>query len=210
MSQPPHLCFYSARCKYSAMFLEALAKTPFAKEFRFVCVDPGPSGQRPPLPAYVRAVPTLMIQGEPSPRTDNEVVNWLSERRVTAGVGPGPDDGPAAIGGEMAGIGDEGWAYIGEDTGSAQGQRARLTSTMVGLDNLHMIMAANGAGGSAAPMAPAGNAGPTARQTAKSKAFDDQLAAYAAARDMDLRPRGPGGAGAPPPGYQQQMQGGRR
>jgi hypothetical protein len=79
---------------------------------------------------------------------------------------------------------------------------------MVGLDNLHMVMAPSGGGAPAA--APAGSAGPTARQSAKSKAFDDKLAAYAASRDLDLAPRGPGGAGAMPPAYQQQPQGGRR
>jgi hypothetical protein len=196
MSQPKHSCFFSKRCKFSAMFLEELSRTPFAKEFRFVCVDPDASGRRPPLPPYVKAVPTLMIDGEPEPRTDTQVMNWLSERRVMAGGGLGGDGGPEAFGGEPAGVGDEGWAYIGEDTSNAQGQRTRLTSGMVSLDNLHMIMAPS-AQPTANMMAATGAApaGATPRQSAKAKAFEDQLAAYTSARDVDMAPRGPPGGG---------------
>lgn len=189
------------------MFLEALAKTPFSKEFRFICVDPGPSGKRPALPSYVKAVPTLMIQGEAGPRTNNDVMNWLSERRLTArGTGSagaqmaGMDDGLAAFGGEMGGIGDEGFAFIGEDTANASGQQVRLTGSMASLDNLHLIntpdtairptanmLAAVGPGGG--PAAQSGSGGPGGeRQTAKAKAFDDAMAAYMAARERDLAP----------------------
>jgi hypothetical protein len=191
---PPHLCFYSARCKYSAMFLEALARTPFSKEFRFVCVDPDASGRRPPLPPYLKAVPTLMIKGEDAPRTDNNVMNWLSERRVMAGPGLSSDDGPSAFGGDMMGIGDEGWAFIGEDTSNTAGQKQRLTSGMVGLDSLHLTMAPDvrPTANMMAAVTPNGGGGAGAgKQSAKAKALDDQLAAYAAARDMDLAPRGP-------------------
>jgi hypothetical protein len=203
------------------MFLEALSKTPFAKEFRFVCVDPGPTGQRPPLPPYVKAVPTLMIKGESEPRTDNQVMNWLSERRVmTEGRAAGPmppgaaaginaglsgmSDGLMAYGGEMAGIGDEGWAFIGEDTANAGGQATRLTSGMVSLDNLDKIMAPD-IQPTGAMMAAAGVPGGPGgqRQTAKAKAFEDALAAYSASRDADLKRGGPGGGpgGAGPAGF---------
>jgi hypothetical protein len=202
MSAPSHMCFYSKRCKFSAMFLEELAKTPFSREFRFVCVDPDASGRRPALPPYVKAVPTLMIKGEDSPRTDNNVMNWLSERRLTAaparggggGGGVGMDDGPMGMGGDLCGIGDEGWAYIDEDTSNAQGQKVRLTSGMVSLDTLHMTMAADvkPTGAMMAAAAPSAAAGNT-RQNAKAKAFEDALAAYASSRDADLGPRGPPG-----------------
>jgi hypothetical protein len=81
MSQQ-HLCFFSTRCRYSQAFLEELSRTPFSREFRFICVDAPPGGVRPSLPSYVRAVPTLMIAGESEPRTDAQVMNWLSERRL--------------------------------------------------------------------------------------------------------------------------------
>lgn len=77
-----HLCFYSTRCRYSQAFLEELSRTPYAREFRFVCVDTPAGGPRPALPPYVRAVPTLMIAGEHEPRVDGAVMNWLSERRL--------------------------------------------------------------------------------------------------------------------------------
>jgi hypothetical protein len=81
MSQQ-HLCFFSTRCRYSQTFLEELSRTPYSREFRFICVDAPPGGVRPTLPPYVRAVPTLMIAGEHEPRTDAQVMNWLSERRL--------------------------------------------------------------------------------------------------------------------------------
>lgn len=178
------------------MFLEALSKTPFSKEFRFICVDPGPSGKRPALPSYVKAVPTLMIQGEAGPRTDNNVMNWLSERRLTtkgAGTAPvqmaGMDDGLMAFGGEMSGIGDEGFAFIGEDTANAQGQNVRLTGNMVSLDNLHLINTPDAVRPTANMMAAAPGQGPGGeRQSAKAKEFDDKMAAYLAARERDLAP----------------------
>ena len=75
-----HVCFYSKKCPYSKMFLEELAKTPYTSEFQFVCVDPSPN--RPPLPKWLRAVPTLVIDGESEPLTDEKVFNWLSFRRI--------------------------------------------------------------------------------------------------------------------------------
>lgn len=96
-----HLCFYSARCGYSKSFLEELSRTPYAREFRFVCVDAGPGGVRPALPPYVRAVPTLMIAGEHEPRVDAAVMNWLTERRLRerAEATPSLMGGPGMSGG---------------------------------------------------------------------------------------------------------------
>jgi hypothetical protein len=89
MSQQ-NLCFFSTRCRYSQAFLEELSRTPFSREFRFICVDAPPGGVRPVLPPYVRAVPTLMIAGENEPRTDAQVMNWLSERRLIERTGAVP------------------------------------------------------------------------------------------------------------------------
>lgn len=89
MSQQ-HLCFFSTRCRYSQAFLEELSRTPYSREFRFICVDAPPGGVRPALPPYVRAVPTLMIAGEHEPRTDAQVMNWLSERRLIERTGAVP------------------------------------------------------------------------------------------------------------------------
>ena len=100
MSQrPKHACFYSTKCKHSAAFLEEIARTPYKSEFRFVCVDPSPN--RPALPSWLKVVPTLLIDGEPDPLTDEKVFNWLSLRKiqgprgaVPAGTAPGPVEAP--------------------------------------------------------------------------------------------------------------------
>lgn len=68
---------------WSKAFLEELANTPWKSSFRFVCVDPSP--QRAQLPAWLKKVPTLVISGEPQPRTDGDVMNWISEMKLKHG-----------------------------------------------------------------------------------------------------------------------------
>jgi hypothetical protein len=75
-----NVCFYSKRCPHSKSFLEELAKTSFTPEFQFVCVDPAPN--RPSLPTWLTSVPTLLIDGETDPLTDEKVFNWLAMRRI--------------------------------------------------------------------------------------------------------------------------------
>lgn len=97
MSQrPKHACFYSTKCKHSASFLEEIARTPYKSEFRFVCVDPSPN--RPALPSWLKVVPTLLIDGEPDPLTDEKVFNWLSLRKIQGprGSGAGTSVTPAS------------------------------------------------------------------------------------------------------------------
>lgn len=89
--QPEHVCFYSNKCQWSKAFLTELANTPWKQSFRFVCVDPAPN--RPPLPSWLTKVPTLVIKGEPQPRTDGEVMNWLSEMKMKSGGNMGGTNG---------------------------------------------------------------------------------------------------------------------
>ncbi len=215
MSQQ-HLCFYSARCRVCQAFLEQLSQTPFSKEFRFICVDPGPDGRRPQLPAYVKAVPTLMIAGEPEPRVDNNVMNWLMERRLQArsdvapgggfmgaangmgGASAGSAGGPMALyANEMSGIGDEGFCFIGEEGISGQNSTVRLGTMMTGINDVAHSMVPDarvfGEGipmmGSAAGGGNPGTAGPNGRQTEKAKAFDTAYQAFLADRDRGM-PKG--------------------
>ncbi len=74
---------------WSEAFLKELAGTPWKNTFRFVCVDPMPNGTRPQLPAFLKKVPTLVINGEPEPRTDGQVMNWISEMKLKSGGGGG-------------------------------------------------------------------------------------------------------------------------
>jgi hypothetical protein len=78
--QGKHICFYSNRCNASKAFLQELALTPYKTEFQYICVDPSPS--RPKLPGWLKAVPTIVVSGEPDPRPPTEVMNWLFERKL--------------------------------------------------------------------------------------------------------------------------------
>jgi hypothetical protein len=199
MSLPKNLCFFSARCRHSQNFLESLKETPFAKEFRFISVDPQQNGQRPQLPSYVKAVPTLMIDGEDKPRTDAQVMNWLSERRLRAGgtLGGGGgsssgsssagNDGLLAFSDEMAISGDEGYAFIGEDAPVTKGAMVRMVGTMASIDDLAGLGTPADRAASDRSAAAGANIG-VPRQSEKAKALDDALMAYQQMRDRDMRP----------------------
>lgn len=175
------------------MFLEEIAKTPFTKEFQFVCVDAAPGRSRPALPPYVKAVPTLMIQGETAPRTDGNVMNWLSERKMfsagrsssssSSAAAPASADGPSAfIGGDSF---DDGLALIGEDMGNTN----RLTGSMASLNDLSAMTApdARTIPGSIMAASAGGAAGGGVQMSAKAKAMEDALERYRSARDVDVK-----------------------
>ena len=84
---PIHICFYSNRCEWSKAFITEISQTPYHTEFRFICVDPSPN--RPQLPTWLKQTPTLVISGEPEPRTNSEVMNWLYEHKMKNGGGNG-------------------------------------------------------------------------------------------------------------------------
>lgn len=61
--------------------MEELIRTPFVREVSAICVDPSPT--RPPLPPWLKSVPTLVVMGEESPRIGpGPVNNWLFERKM--------------------------------------------------------------------------------------------------------------------------------
>lgn len=123
---PIHICFYSNRCDWSKAFIEEISKTKYHQDFRFICVDPSP--QRPQLPSWLKQTPTLVISGEPEPRTNSDVMNWLYERKMQDGGKPatGAAIGAAAVDPEpyldmeMGGGYGDSYSFIGTDT-SAQG-----------------------------------------------------------------------------------------
>jgi hypothetical protein len=81
-----HICYFSKKCKFSEAFLAELARTPFSREVRLVCVDP--SADRPPLPAWLKIIPTLLVAGADGPLVGaNAVNNWLFERKLGGGGG---------------------------------------------------------------------------------------------------------------------------
>jgi hypothetical protein len=122
---PVHICFYSSRCEWSKAFLEEISKTSYHGLFRFICVDPGPN--RPALPSWLKQIPTLVISGEPEPRTNGEVMNWLYEQKMKDGAGnkgggaaAGPVEPEPYLDMEMGGGFSDCYSFIGTDT-SAEG-----------------------------------------------------------------------------------------
>jgi len=79
-----HRLYYSARCRFCQAFLEELAATSFVPEFQLICVDPSPG--RPPLPGWLKTVPSLVVAGEDVARVGpGPVNNWLFERKLGGG-----------------------------------------------------------------------------------------------------------------------------
>ena len=126
---PIHICFYSNRCEWSKAFITEISQTGYHSEFRFICVDPSPN--RAQLPSWLKQTPTLVISGEPEPRTNSEVMNWLYERKMRDGGGNRAQGGQAAAAAgpvepepyldmEMGGGFGDSYSFIGADT-SAQG-----------------------------------------------------------------------------------------
>ena len=121
---PIHLCFYSNRCDWSKAFVEEISKTPFHAQFRFICVDPSPN--RPQLPSWLKQTPTLVISGEPEPRTTSDVMYWLYEHKMKDGTSKGSSGVAAAsepepyLDMEMGGGIADSYSFIEADT-SAQG-----------------------------------------------------------------------------------------
>jgi len=89
-----HICYFSMNCRHCQGFLGELTKTPYAKEFQLICVDPcgkcsncfekqpARCTNRSPLPSWLRGVPSLQIVDESKPREGpNATNNWLFERR---------------------------------------------------------------------------------------------------------------------------------
>uniref|UniRef100_A0A6C0LPX9 Uncharacterized protein n=1 Tax=viral metagenome TaxID=1070528 RepID=A0A6C0LPX9_9ZZZZ len=82
-----HRLWYGTKCRHCQGFLEELARTPFVSQFQLICVDPSPS--RPPLPNWLKSVPTLWVAGESEPRVGpGPVNNWLFEARLNGSGGP--------------------------------------------------------------------------------------------------------------------------
>jgi hypothetical protein len=187
---PVHICFYSNRCDWSKVFVEEISKTNYANEFRFICVDPGPN--RPALPSWLKQTPTLVISGEPEPRTNSEVMNWLYERKMKEGGGSkggGGNGGAAAaasepepyLDSEMGGGYGDSYSFIGADT-SAQGNG--------GMTMKHNFTYLGG--GDAVSTREASNFQTTnsnAKRSKKEEMLDAQMEQYKASRDVGIPQR---------------------
>ncbi len=185
---PQHVCFYSNKCRWSAAFINAIKDTPFKGEFKYICVDPAPNGQRPQLPGWLKKVPTLVIRGEDEPRTDGDVMNWLSEKRLLSNRGdgsaggsvgsPGPAEPEAWVGSEMGGSYTKGFSFIADDQAP--------------LGNFEFLNGQNAPGtrtGSDIPNGGLGARGQQASQKSKREAlFDKQMEEYMRQRTAGMPP----------------------
>jgi hypothetical protein len=193
MSQAQHICFYSNKCQWSKAFISELANTPWKNSFRFFCVDPSPS--RPPLPGWLKKVPTIVIAGEPEPRTDSDVMNWLYEKKMKEGGGDRQQAGAAAAGGGepsafsmMENVSfAKGFSYSGLDIdtssqgnggASMPGAFSFLNGASSGGDRLSQDTGAPGAGG--------GGSSGSSRRSKKEELFDKQMEQYQRDRESGM------------------------
>jgi hypothetical protein len=180
-SQAPNVCFYSTRCRWSDAFIKEIKQTPFVKEVAFVCVDPGADGKRPKLPSWLKQVPTLVVKGEDEPRTNGEVMNWLSERKLLANAGPGATamEPEPWTSGEMGGSLTKGYALIG-----AAGDTAPI-------GNFAFLNGADAVATKTASDMPGGGLGARGQggdKTKKERLFDSQMENYMKERSSGMPP----------------------
>lgn len=193
-----NLCYYSNRCQWSKAFVTELSQTPWKGQFKFICVDPSPG--RPPLPSWLKKVPTIVIPGEAEPRTDSDVMNWLYEKKMKeGGAKAGPTMEPAAAGGgepsafnmmEQVSFA-KGFSYSGidVDTSSQGGGGMSMPGTFA------FLSGAASDGDRLSQDVPGGGKPPqnAERRSKKEEMFDKQMEAYQRERESGMPRQGGGG-----------------
>jgi hypothetical protein len=187
MSQPMNICFYSNKCKWSKQFITELAQTPYKSSFRFVCVDPSSAnGGRPQLPGWLKKVPTLVIENENEPRTDNDVMNWLYEQRLkerpqggvqAQAVAAEQDSGPQFYNPLEMASGADSYSFFNmdENSGRVEGDGGSMIS-----------QAFEFIGGVAPGQERATMAAPKVQKSRKEQAFDSSMERYMAQRNQGM------------------------
>jgi hypothetical protein len=173
------------------------------------------------IPPFVKGVPTLAIPGEPAPRTDNAVTNYIRDRQMRdrefqpyshapGASRPGPGQGGAPMQpsqfpnapmdfnpSEMSGFGGEGYSLLTDDTDNlGKGNQVRMTGNMASLQDESMYVPDFRMGGgmmaNGTPMFQDNSGGGGSKVSQKQQAMDSRLAAMKAARDNDaFIPAGP-------------------
>lgn len=187
MAQNPiHVCFYSNKCQWSKAFITEISATPWKTQFKYVCVDASPG--RPPLPGWLKKVPTIVIAGEQEPRTDSDVMNWLYEKKmkegsskVVTGVSTGAD--PMAFNvAEQVNFG-KGFSYSGLDADTSATGTGGLT--MPGA--FSFLDGAASAGDRLSQDGGAPSVQNSQRRSKKEEMFDKQMEAYQRDRDLGIQ-----------------------
>ena len=148
-------------------------------------VDPV-NGKLPPLPPYVKSVPTLVIDGEKQARTTlHECMNWLSEERLRhsaatpAALVEIGNDGLLPFAPDMETSGDEQFSYLHEMTPGRLVGTMRSIHDMEGMGQPHELQG-QGQGSSSAPVGGKG-------VSEKAQILDDRMKAMLQMRDMDAK-----------------------
>ena len=188
-----NLCYYSNKCQWSKAFVTELAKTPWKNDFRFICVDPSPS--RPQIPPWLKKVPTIVVAGEPEPRTDADVMNWLYEKRMKEGNGNKQQGAPeGGAGGEPEAFSmmeqvsfAKGFSYSGLDVDTSS-QGGGGTSMPGAFSFLGGAAAEGDRASQGLTTAPANSQ----RRSKKEEMFDKQMEAYQRDRESGMPKQGGG------------------
>jgi hypothetical protein len=179
-----HICFYSNKCDWCKAFIHELGETPYKREFEYICVDPSPT--RPPLPNWLKKVPTLVISGEQEPRTDSEVMNWLYERKLREGnggtsntvVSQNMGEPEPYLNTEMGGQYGDSYSFLNDDT-SAQGNG--------GMSIAHNFSYLNGNNAVSSQNAqPIQVMNSTGKKSRKEEMLDQQFEAFQKQRDIGI------------------------
>jgi hypothetical protein len=210
-----HICFISPKCQWSMAFLRELERTPYLSEFQVVDVATLTPEQRRGF--KLTKVPTLVISDprDPEPmKTDGEVMNWLSLRKLRDSSGiprappaPGisapsavqqsvPSEPEPFVFSEMGMKGQDPYSFIDQDTNTQGNGGLRIQHSFEFLNGppqaAYNAGAGGGIGGGAGGMPMGGGGGFGPKKSKKEEMFDAQMEAYARDRDMGMpqvRPR---------------------
>ena len=170
--------------------MKELAQTPWANSFSFFCVDA--EKRKGPLPVWLKKVPTLVINGEQQPRTDGDVMNWLSEMRLkNSGSGQRSGTGPGPAGSEPE---PEGWNTM-EHSSFARGfgysfQDADTTTQGNGGSTIpgafSFLNGNNGVGEKTSQDYNPGKSEQGRNKSKKEEMFDKQMEEYQRSRDAGM------------------------
>lgn len=189
-----NICFYSNKCDWSKAFIKEIAGTSLKAQFNYICVDPDANtGRRPNLPAWLKKVPTLVIQGDQEPiKTDAEVMNWLyiTKMRMNPGGGTNTPNFQLASAEPDAWMASEMGGGLKDSYGFLDDQGGMISHNFE-------IIGDGGNGGSQASMPSGigtrtGSEMPAAQKTQKEQLFDKQMDSYMRNRDTGMpqqRPR---------------------
>jgi hypothetical protein len=187
-----NICYYSNKCQWSKAFITELSKSPWKNEFRFICVDPSPGRQ--PLPTWLKKVPTIVVAGEPEPRTDSDVMNWLYEKRMKEGqqngapmaqAGAGEPD-PFSMMEQMSFT--KGFSYSGVDADTSSQGTGGMT-----MPGAFAFLNGGAAEGDRLSQDAGTAQQPSQRRSKKEEMFDKQMEAYQRDREAGMPKQGMGG-----------------